>query len=94
MGMSRSSDPSDALALPCNPDPLTRHTGRGGFTLGARGVGSIEGGIEEQAQTVLESLERDLAGAGLGWGEVLYVGVYLRTLGDFAKVRGLRYFRG
>jgi len=46
----------------------------------------VEGGVEAQAERVMENLGAVLAAAGLGFDAVVRTTVYLADLGDFAKV--------
>ncbi len=46
----------------------------------------VEGGIEEQTVRVLENLKAVLEAAGAGLDTVLKTTIYVKDLGDFAKV--------
>lgn len=54
----------------------------------------VEGGIEEQTARVMENLKAVLAAAGAGFDTVLKTTIYVKDLGDFAKVNEIygRYF--
>lgn len=54
----------------------------------------VEGGIEEQTVRVLENLKAVLEAAGAGLDSVLKTTIYVKDLGDFAKVNEIygRYF--
>lgn len=54
----------------------------------------VEGGIEEQAVRVLENLKAVLEAAGARLDTVLKTTIFLKNLGDFAKVNEIyaRYF--
>ncbi len=46
----------------------------------------VEGDISVQAKQVFENLKAVLAAAGLGFGDVARVGIYLTDLGNFVAV--------
>lgn len=54
----------------------------------------VEGGIEEQTVRVMENLKAVLAAAGAGFETVLKTTIFVKDLGDFAKVNEIygRYF--
>lgn len=54
----------------------------------------VEGGIEEQTVRVLENLGAVLAACGSSYGQVLKTTIFVKDLGDFAKVNEIysRYF--
>ncbi|NWF84418.1 MAG: reactive intermediate/imine deaminase, partial [Bryobacteraceae bacterium] len=54
----------------------------------------VEGGIEEQTVRVLENLKAVLEAAGATLDSVLKTTIYVKDLGDFAKVNEIygRYF--
>lgn len=54
----------------------------------------VEGGIEEQTVRVLDNLKAVLEAAGAGLDSVLKTTIYVKDLGDFAKVNEIygRYF--
>jgi 2-iminobutanoate/2-iminopropanoate deaminase len=54
----------------------------------------VEGGIEEQTVRVLENLKAVLEASGAGFDTVLKTTIYVKDLGDFAKVNEIygRYF--
>ncbi|MBM3762682.1 MAG: RidA family protein [Acidobacteria bacterium] len=54
----------------------------------------VEGGIEEQTVRVLENLGAALAACGSSYGQVLKTTIFVKDLGDFAKVNEIyaRYF--
>ncbi len=54
----------------------------------------IEGGIEEQTVRVLENLKAVLEAAGASFESVLKTTIFVKDLGDFAKVNEIygRYF--
>lgn len=54
----------------------------------------IEGGVEEQTVRVLENLKAVLAACGSSLGQVLKTTIFLKDMGDFAKVNEIygRYF--
>ena len=54
----------------------------------------VEGGIEEQAIRVLENLGSVLAACGSSYAQVLKTTIFVKDLGDFAKVNEIyaRYF--
>lgn len=54
----------------------------------------VEGGIEEQTVRVLENLGAVLAACGSNYGQVLKTTIFVKDLGDFAKVNEIyaRYF--
>jgi 2-iminobutanoate/2-iminopropanoate deaminase len=49
----------------------------------------VEGGIEPETRQVLANVEAVLADCGVGWGDVVRVGVFLVDLGNFAIVNAL-----
>lgn len=54
----------------------------------------VEGGIEEQTVRVLENLGAVLAACGSSYAQVLKTTIFVKDLGDFAKVNEIygRYF--
>lgn len=54
----------------------------------------VEGGIEEQTTRVLENLKAVLEAAGASLDSVLKTTIYVKDLGDFAKINEVygRYF--
>jgi 2-iminobutanoate/2-iminopropanoate deaminase len=54
----------------------------------------VEGGIEEQTVRVLENLGAVLTACGSSYGQVLKTTIFVKDLGDFAKVNEIyaRYF--
>ena len=55
----------------------------------------VEGDISAQARQVFENLDAVLESAGLSFGHVVRVGIYLTDLGNFAAVNEVmkQYFR-
>lgn len=54
------------------------------------GTGQIvEGGVEAQTVRVFENIKAVLAGAGLGFADVVKTTVFLKNMGDFAAMNAI-----
>lgn len=81
--------PAAESAAPAAPQRHTGEAATGFLALGARGAGEKRGGVAAEAEWVLSSLAEELGAAGLTWDDVVFVGVYLRSLADFAAVNAV-----
>lgn len=56
----------------------------------------VEGGIEAQAERVMENLKAILEAAGMSFENVIKTQVFITNMGDFGKVNEVygRYFKG
>lgn len=56
----------------------------------------VTGGFEQEATQVMKNIEAILAAAGLGFADVVNTTIYLKDVGNFAKVNEIygRYFTG
>ncbi len=52
--------------------------------------GAVPAGLDEQIELCLDNLERVLAGAGMGWGDVLKITVFCTRPGSVRAVRAAR----
>lgn len=49
----------------------------------------VEGGVEAQTVRVFENIKAVLAGAGLGFADVVKTTVFLKNMGDFAAMNAI-----
>ena len=94
------------VRIPGAPDPVGPYSPvvrSGGFVFCAGQIALdpetgklVPGGIEEQAERVLQNLSAVLRGAGTGWGKVCMTSVFLTDLSHGAVVNRLyeRYLDG
>jgi 2-iminobutanoate/2-iminopropanoate deaminase len=56
----------------------------------------VAGGFEQETTQVMKNIEAILAAAGLGFADVVNTTIYLKDVGNFAKVNEIygRYFTG
>jgi 2-iminobutanoate/2-iminopropanoate deaminase len=56
----------------------------------------VAGGFEQETVQVMKNIEAILAAAGLGFADVVNTTIYLKDVGNFAKVNEIygRYFTG